>query len=112
MEHLNRVESTIAAEHQKKIDSFKKEGISSQKCKEYHYLFLNLLKRKPNLKKLLKKIKKEVPQNYDKGRKLLREINFILIDIDSKRDRCDEIFLKSETKHFKEVEKKIKKLLY
>ena len=108
VQHLREVEMTIAREQYSKIVVPK----VTTACKEYHYGFLRLLRRKPSIKKVLKKIKRVRPSYYKKGALLLKDINEILIQIDAKRDSCDMQFLKDEKRRFVNVERKVKALLH
>jgi len=114
MQHLREVEKVIAKEERAKLsipkDSMvRKIESNTQICKKYHYGFLKLLRRKPSIKKVLKRVR----TNYNKqGKLLLKRMNKILIDIDDKRESCDMKFLKEKKYEFWNIEKKIKSLLH
>ena len=106
MQHLREVEMTIAQEQHSKINS------SSSICKEYHYGFLRLLRRKPSIKKVIKKIKRVSPTHYKQSMLLLKDINKVLVQIDAKRDRCDMQFLKDKKSEFLRIERSVENVLH
>ena len=116
MQHLREIERIMEKELRSRIVA---PGVAldgqvnarSAICKEYHYGFLRLLRRKPSIKKVLKKMKRVRPSHYKKGVLLLKDINKILIQIDAKSDRCNIQFLKDKKSEFLRVEKSVKNLL-
>jgi len=113
LQHLKEVEKVIAKEERvkqsiPKISIVEKVGLDTEVCKKYHYGFLKLLRRKPSIKKVLKKVKRLRPKYDKQGKLLLKRINEILIDIDAKKEKCDMKLLKEKKYEFLDVEKKIK----
>ena len=75
--------------------------VLSEACLSYHYGFLDLLRRKPRLKKKVWRL------GNKKARSYLREIEQILLAIDRKKHTCDHRFLEEKTAAFKSIEQNI-----
>ena len=84
--------------------------VSSQQCLTYHYGFLDLLRRKPPLKKKLRIIRNKKPSRYKEAKKYLRQIETVLLNMDAKKHTCDKGILEEKTKKFKSIERNVRAL--
>lgn len=84
--------------------------VSNKQCLTYHYGFLDLLRRKPPLKKKLRTIKRKRPSHYKQAKEYLRQIETVLLNMDAKKHTCDKNILAEKTNTFKSIERKVKAL--
>ena len=106
LQHLAQIRLVLNARTAEKMSS-QAPRISSQKCLKYHYSFLDLLRRKPAMKKKLRLIKQKYPKRYTKARKYLYEAENILLNIDAQKQTCDLSYIKQKKKRFQHIEKNI-----
>jgi len=102
--HIKSVKNALQKRQLKKVAQPVKRYINKI-CRRYHYSFLKLLRKKPQLKKILSKVSSEIKRKI-----YLKQINTILLLIDKHKTECDFKFLKKEKKKFLNIEKKIKNL--
>ena len=85
-------------------------NISSRVCLKYHYGFLDLLRRKPTMKKKLRLIKRKFPKRYLEAKKNLQEAENILLSIDAQKQTCDLSYIKQKKRRFEQIIKKLSSL--
>jgi hypothetical protein len=110
LQHLAQIRLVLSARAAKQ--SIQAPRISSQTCLTYHYGFLDLLRRKPAMKKKLRLIKSRYPKRYTNARKLFYEAENILLNIDAQKQTCDLNYIKQKKRRFKKIIKNISSLTY
>jgi len=115
LQHLEQVQLALNAQaakvaSQKRDESIKAPMVVSKTCLKYHYGFLDLLRRKPGLKKKLRYIKNKRPSHYKQAKEYLRNIEMVLLNIDAEKHTCDKSILEEKTRKFKSIERSVKAL--
>jgi hypothetical protein len=115
LQHLEQVQLAFNALAAKEEMHTKKERttmlkVVSQTCLKYHYGFLKLLRRKPALKKKVRYIKSHHPSRYTEAKRLLQNIDTVLLYVDAHKTSCDHTLLAQKTAEFKNISKHIKLL--
>jgi len=110
-QHLEQIQLALNAKAAKNISSsIKSPKVSGQACLKYHYGFLDLLRRKPALKKKLRTIRSKYPTRYSDAKLYLKKIETILLNMDAHKQSCNTSILKEKTNSFKAVSRKINTL--
>lgn len=97
-QHMNQVRFALRlraeqeAKAQMEEEPLPSKGRMGRVCLQYHYGFLKLLRRKPHLKR---RARRSVA-----ARKILGQLESILIAIDRKKNSCDLSYLRSESDRF------------
>ncbi len=109
LQHLAQIRLVLHAREAKQRSS-QASRLSSQTCLTYHYGFLDLLRRKPAMKKKLRLIKQKYPKRYIQARKYLYEAENILLKIDAQKQTCDLSYIKQKKKRFEKIIKSLSSL--
>lgn len=80
-------------------------------CISYRHGFLKLLRRKPNIRKVLMRIKREHPKHYHLAKNYMKNLENILLEIDAQKSDCNGEYIQNKREIFLSVEEKIKRLL-
>ena len=111
LQHLEQVQLVLNAQAKKETAQTEvTPRVVSQVCLKYHYGFLDLLRRKPALKKKLRAIKNRYPHRYPEAKKLLQKTESILINIDKHKASCDARLLREKMVLFKKTAKMLKNI--
>ena len=110
IQHLEQIQLALNTQKVSTPTQTYTPRVSSEQCLTYHYGFLDLLRRKPPLKKKLRIIKRKKPSRYKKAKEYLRQIETVLLNIDAKKHTCDKEILREKTKRFKGIEKNVRAL--
>ena len=108
LEHLAQIQKALDAQAVEENREEVQNKVLSKSCLDYHYGFLDLLRRKPALKKRVRLLKNRGLTAYKNGKKELKKIEKILLDIDANKQACDLLFLKQKKTDFMKIENKIK----
>jgi len=104
-QHMNQVRFALKLRAEQEAEAETAEGLlpsprrMGRVCLQYHYGFLKLLRRKPHLKR---RARRSVA-----ARKILGQIESILIAIDRKKNSCDLSYLRSESDRFNRMASQI-----
>lgn len=113
IQHLTQVRRLIKEEEDKKNQMQQKSyQADNPLCLKYHYGFLDLLRRKPALKKKLQTIKQKYSNRYLEAKKSLQKIEKILISIDKEKDFCNMKSLEQKSLLFKKTSQKLYRLAH
>ena len=113
VQHLTQVRRIIEEEDDKKLQiEHKSQQTATPLCLKYHYGFLDLLRKKPALKKKLRTIKQKYPNRYLEAKRSLQRIENILISIDKEKDSCSIKSLKQKSLLFKKISQKLYRLAH
>ena len=110
IQHLEQIQLALNAQKVSTPTQTYTPRVSNKQCLAYHYGFLDLLRRKPPLKKKLRIIKRKNPSQYKKAKEYLRQIETVLLNMDAKKHTCDKEILKEKTKRFKGIERNVRAL--
>jgi len=106
LQHLAQIRLVLHARAAQQVSTHAPR-ISSQVCLKYHYGFLDLLRRKPAMKKKLRFIKGRYPKRYTNAKKFFYEAENILLKIDAQKQMCDLHFIQQKKNRFQHIEKNI-----
>jgi len=110
LEHLAQIQDALDVQASQLNKNVAKTTVLSQVCLDYHYGFLDLLRRKPALKKRVRGLKRKGLTVYKVAKNELKEIENILLTIDAKKKVCDLSFIKNKKNVFLKIAHKINHL--